>query len=161
VGILDGTASAHFADFLNRSRQDLLVVRTGGPLLFSNLGNGRFEPRPDAFQFARPPQGTFTSVAAVDYNRDGLLDIYLCVYSYYQGLNQYQFPSPYYDAQNGPSNFLFRNRGDGTFEDVTTASGMDQIAVRLGVRGATGKAPVRSLREGFVSYWTRGRPGSV
>ena len=126
TGILDGTASALFVDFQNRGKQDLLVVRTGGPLLFSNAGHGRFEPQPDAFHFARPPQGTFTSAAVVDYNRDGLLDIYLCVYSYYQGLNQYQFPSPYYDAQNGPPNFLFRNRGDGTFEDVTVASGMDQ-----------------------------------
>ena len=126
VGILDGTASALFVDFLNRGKQDLLVVRSGGPLLFSNMGDGRFEAMPDAFHFARPPQGTFTSAAVADYNRDGLLDIYFCVYSYYQGLNQYQFPSPYYDAQNGPPNFLFRNRGDGTFEDVTVASGLDQ-----------------------------------
>jgi len=126
VGILDGTASALFVDFLNRGRQDLLVVRSGGPLLFTNVGDGRFEAKPDAFHFARPPQGTFTSAAVADYNRDGFLDIYFCVYSYYQGLNQYQFPSPYYDAQNGPPNFLFRNRGDGTFEDVTVASGVDQ-----------------------------------
>jgi tetratricopeptide (TPR) repeat protein len=126
TGILDGTASALFVDFMNRDKQDLLVVRTGGPLLFRNLGDGRFEPRPDAFHFARPPQGTFTSAAVADYNRDGFVDIYFCVYSYYQGLNQYQFPSPYYDAQNGPPNFLFRNRGDGTFEDVTVPSGMDE-----------------------------------
>jgi len=126
TGILDGTASALFADFQNRGRQDLLVVRSGGPLLFANMGDGRFEPRPDAFEFARAPQGTFTSAAVADYNRDGFLDVYFCVYSYYRGLNQYQFPSPYYDAQNGPPNFLFRNRGDGTFEDVTVSSGMDQ-----------------------------------
>jgi len=126
TGILDGTASALFVDFLNRGKQDLLVVRTGGPLLFVNQGKGRFEPRPDAFHFARPPQGTFTSAAAADYNCDGLVDVYFCVYSYYQGLNQYQFPTPYYDAQNGPPNFLFRNRGDGTFDDVTVTSGMDQ-----------------------------------
>jgi tetratricopeptide (TPR) repeat protein len=126
TGILDGTASALFVDFQNRGVQDLLVVRTSGPLLFVNQGNGKFEPRPDAFQFAKAPQGTFTSAAVADYNRDGLLDIYFCVYSYYQGLNQYQFPSPYYDAQNGPPNFLFRNRGDGTFEDVTAAAGLNQ-----------------------------------
>jgi len=126
TGILDGTASALFADFLNRGKQDLLVVRTGGPLFFVNQGNGRFETRPDAFHFERPPQGTFTSVAVADYDRDGFLDVYFCVYSYYQGLNQYQFPAPYYDAQNGPPNFLFRNRGDGTFQDVTVSSGLDQ-----------------------------------
>jgi tetratricopeptide (TPR) repeat protein len=126
TGILDGTASALFVDFLNRGHQDLLVVRSGGPLLFVNQGNGQFKPKPDAFVFERPPQGTFTSAAVADYNRDGLLDIYFCVYSYYKGLDQYQFPSPYYDAQNGPPNFLFRNRGDGTFEDVTKTSGVDK-----------------------------------
>jgi tetratricopeptide (TPR) repeat protein len=125
TGILDGTASALFVDFLNRGHQDLLVVRSGGPLLFVNQGNGRFEPKPGAFLFEHPPQGTFTSAAVADYNRDGLVDIYFCVYSYYKGLDQYQFPSPYYDAQNGPPNFLFRNRGDGTFEDVTTSSGVN------------------------------------
>jgi Tfp pilus assembly protein PilF/peroxiredoxin len=126
TGILDGTASALFADFQNRGLQDLLVVRTGGVLLFANMGQGRFEPRPDAFHFSRAPQGTFTSAAVADYNRDGFLDVYLCVYSYYKGLSHHQFPAPYYDAQNGPPNFLFRNRGDGTFEDVTVSSGMDQ-----------------------------------
>jgi tetratricopeptide (TPR) repeat protein len=126
TGILDGTASALFVDFLNRGKQDLLVVRTAGPLLFVNKGQGRFELRADAFQYDRAPQGTFTSAAVADYDRDGFLDVYLCVYSYYQGLNQYQYPSPYYDAQNGPPNFLFRNRGDGTFQDVTAASGLNQ-----------------------------------
>lgn len=126
TGILDGTASAIFADFQNRGVQDLVVVRTGGPLLFENQGNGKFHPRLDAFHFQKDPQGTFTSAAVADYDRDGRLDIYFCVYAYYQGLNQYQFPSPYYDAQNGPPNFLFRNRGDGTFEDVTVASNLMQ-----------------------------------
>jgi tetratricopeptide (TPR) repeat protein len=126
TGILDGTASALFVDFQNRGQQDLLVVRTAGPLLFVNQGAGKFELRTDAFQYQSAPEGTFTSAAVADYDRDGLLDVYFCVYSYYQGLNQYQYPSPYYDAQNGPPNFLFRNRGDGTFEDVTAASGLNQ-----------------------------------
>ena len=125
TGLLDGTASALFVDFFNQGRQDLLVVRSNGPLLFVNKGEGRFEPNANAFLFAQAPQGTFTSAAVADYNRDGLLDVYFCVYSYYKGLDQYQFPSPYYDAQNGPPNFLFRNRGDGTFEDVTEPSGIN------------------------------------
>ncbi len=125
VGVLDATACALFADFDNDGHQNLLVVRTSGPLLFLNQGNGTYKLKPDAFRFAKAPEGTFTSAAASDYDCDGRLDVYFCVYSYYQGLNQYQFPEPYYDAQNGPPNFLFRNRGDGTFEDVTTASGMN------------------------------------
>jgi hypothetical protein len=63
TGILDGTACAIFADFLNRGHQDLLVVRSGGPLLFVNQEDGHFQPKPEAFRFAEPPQGTFTSAA--------------------------------------------------------------------------------------------------
>ena len=126
VGLLDGTSSAIFADLNNTGRQDLIVVRTSGPLLFVNRGNGTFELRPDAFHFARPPQGTFTGTAVADYNHDGFLDIYFCTYSFYQGLSEYEFPKPYYDAQNGPPNFLLKNTGDHTFEDVTIASGLDK-----------------------------------
>jgi tetratricopeptide (TPR) repeat protein len=126
LGLLDGTASALFADLTNDGTQDLIIVRTNGPLLYLNRGKGKFELKPDAFRFAKPPAGTFTAVAAADYNRDGLLDIYFCLYAYYQGLSQYTHPQPYYDAQNGPPNFLMRNRGDGTFEDVTVSSGMGE-----------------------------------
>ena len=126
VGVLDATSSALFADLNNNGHQDLIVVRTSGPLLFINRGDGTFEFKPDAFHFAKPPQGTFTGIAAADYDRDGLLDIYFCLYSFYQGLSEYQYPQPYYDAQNGPPNFLLRNRGDHTFEDVTSSSGLDK-----------------------------------
>ncbi len=125
VGVLDGTSSAIFADLNNNGHQDLIVVRASGPLLFVNRGNGTFELKPDAFQFARPAQGSFTGVAAADYDRDGLLDVYFCTYSFYQGLSDYEYPRPYYDAQNGPPNFLLRNRGGHAFEDVTVSSGMD------------------------------------
>ncbi len=126
VGLLDGTSSALFADFTNTGTQDLLVVRTNGPLLYLNRGGGKFELKADAFRFAKPPAGTFTAVSAADYDRDGFLDLYFCVYAYYQGLSQYTHPRPYYDAQNGPPNFLMRNRGDGVFEDVTERSGMNE-----------------------------------
>ncbi len=126
LGLLDGTSTALFADFTNSGTQDLIVVRSNGPLLYLNRGSGRFELKSDAFRFAKPPLGTFTGVAAADYDRDGFLDVYFCLYSYYQGLSQYTHPKPYYDAQNGPPNFLMKNRGDGTFEDVTLASGMNE-----------------------------------
>ena len=122
VGLLDNTACALFADFDNDGRQDLVVVRATGPLLFLNQGNGKFRPKPDAFQFANPPQGTFTGAAAADYDRDGWLDIYFCLYVYYQGTDQYRYPVPYYDAENGPPNFMMRNNRDGTFRDVTAAN---------------------------------------
>ncbi len=110
---LENTACALFADFSNHGRQDVIVVRANGPLMFANEGGGKFRPKPDAFQFANPPQGTFTGAAAADYDRDGWLDVYFCLYAYYQGSGQYRYPSPYHDAENGPPNFLMRNNGDG------------------------------------------------
>jgi hypothetical protein len=108
----------------------LIVVRTGGPLLFLNEGGGKFRRRPGTFQFATPPQGTFTGAAVADYDRDGWLDIYFCLYIYYQGTDQYKYPSPYYDAENGPPNFMMRNNRDGTFRDVTAESGLDRNNTR-------------------------------
>ncbi|HEY1262783.1 MAG TPA: FG-GAP-like repeat-containing protein [Terriglobales bacterium] len=130
VGLLENTACALFADLDNDGRQDLIVVRTSGPLLFLNQGNGKFREKPGAFQFATPPQGTFTGAAIADYDRDGWLDIYFCLYLYYQGTGQYKYPSPYYAAENGPPNFLMRNQRDGTFRDVTADAGLNQNNTR-------------------------------
>ena len=125
VGVLDDTACALFADFENKGVQDLLVVCGGGPLLFLNQGSGNFSLKPDAFKFARPPQGTFTHAAIADYDRDGRLDIYFCLYSYYVGLDQYHYPVPYFDARNGPPNFLLHNDGNANFSDRTEAAGLN------------------------------------
>jgi Flp pilus assembly protein TadD/peroxiredoxin len=125
VGVLDATACALFADFENKGVQDLLVVCGSGPLLFLNDGKGKFSLKRDAFQFARPPQGTFTHAAVADYDNDGRLDIYFCLYSYYVGLDQYHYPVPYFDARNGPPNFLLHNEGDATFRDRTEAAGLN------------------------------------
>jgi Flp pilus assembly protein TadD/peroxiredoxin len=125
VGVLDATACALFADFENKGVQDLLVVCGSGPLLFLNNGSGKFSLKRDAFQFAQPPQGTFTHAAIADYDNDGRLDIYFCLYSYYLGLDQYHYPAPYFDARNGPPNFLLHNEGKATFRDRTEAAGLN------------------------------------
>ncbi|WP_263351805.1 tetratricopeptide repeat protein [Acidicapsa acidisoli] len=144
VGVLDSTACALFADFDNQGRQDLLVVCGSGPLLFINQGNGSFAIKRDAFQFANPPQGTFTHAALADYDRDGRLDIYFCTYSYYLGLDQYHYPVPYFDARNGPLNYLMHNEGNGAFTDRTEAAGLNvdndrySFACAWGDSGANG-----------------------
>jgi tetratricopeptide (TPR) repeat protein len=125
VGVLDNTACALFADFDNKGRQDLLVVCGSGPLLFLNQGDGTFLIKRDAFQFKSPPQGTFTHASVADYDGDGRLDVYFCVYSYYLGLDQYHYPVPYFDARNGPPNFLFHNEGNAAFVDKTEAAGLN------------------------------------
>src|ERR1700691_6082776 len=130
LGVLENTACALFADFDNDGRQDVIVVGASGPKLFLNEGGGQFRQKRDAFQFANPPQGTFTGAAVADYDRDGWLDVYFCLYIYYQGTDQYKYPVPYHDAENGPPNFMMRNHRDGTFRDVTAASGLNQNNTR-------------------------------
>ena len=131
LGLLDNSACAIFADFSNSGRQDAIIVRTTGPLLFLNDGHGKFQLKPDAFHFAGEPQGTFTGAAVADYDRDGWLDIYFCLYIYYQGTDQYRYPAPYYDANNGPPNFMFCNNRDGSFRDVTRETKLDQNNTRF------------------------------
>ncbi len=129
VDLLDDTSCALFLDLRNSGRQDLVVLRGAGPVLYLNEGT-RFRMRADAFRFARTPAGGFTGMAAADYDRDGKLDLYLCCYVYFQTEAQYTYPAPYADARNGPPNFLFRNRleagGGGFFEDATDESGMNE-----------------------------------
>jgi Flp pilus assembly protein TadD len=128
VGVLDNTACALFADFRNSGLQDLVVLRDTGPLYFANRGDSLFTHMPDAFHFQTAPQGAFTGMAAADYDRDGRLDLYLCTYVYFQSEDQSRYPIPYYDARNGPPNYLFHNRlseSGGFFEDVTAETGMN------------------------------------
>ncbi len=144
VGVLDNTACALFADFENRGFQDLIVVCGSGPLLFQNQGDGTFQLKRDAFQFANSPEGTFTHAAIADYDGDGRLDIYFCTYQYYLGLDQYHYPVPYYDARNGPPNYLMHNEGGGRFVEKTAAAGMNvennrySFACAWGYSGETG-----------------------
>jgi tetratricopeptide (TPR) repeat protein/peroxiredoxin len=130
TGVIENTACALFVDVNNDGHQDLIVVRSNGPLLFLNDGTGGFRQKANAFQFATPPQGTFTGAAAADYDRDGWLDIYFCLYVYYQGTDQYKYPTPYFDAENGPPNFMMRNNRDSTFRDATSETGLNQNNTR-------------------------------
>ena len=151
VGVLDNTACALFADFRNTGLQDLLVVCGSGPLLFLNQGNGTFVWKKDAFKFATAPQGTFTHAALIDYDGDGRLDIYFCLYSYYLGLDQYHYPVPYFDARNGPPNFLLHNEGDGSFVDRTEAAGLQADNNRYSFACAWGEANADGFPDLYVA----------
>ncbi len=127
LGILDDTAQSLFADVDNDGDQDLIVGLSTGPALFLNDGTGRFTRVPDGFRFEQGLQGSPMSMAMADYDRDGFLDLYLCVYSFYYGAGEDKAgtPMPYYDARNGPPSALFRNDGHGGFVETTREAGLD------------------------------------
>ena len=127
VAVLDDTAQSLFADVDNDGDQDLVVATSTGLLLFVNDGKGRFTFVADAFRLAQPFQGVPTSIAMADYDRDGFLDLYVCVYLYLFGAGEDKAgtPAPYHDARNGPPSVLFRNDGRGRFIDVTAEAGLD------------------------------------
>jgi hypothetical protein len=127
LAVLDDTSQALFADVDNDGDQDLVLSLSTGPALFLNDGKGRFTRVPDAFRFDRGLQGSPMSMAMADYDRDGFLDLYLCVYSFYYGAGEDKAgtPMPYHDARNGPPSVLFRNDGHGHFVEATHEAGLD------------------------------------
>ena len=123
IDALDGSSSAFFADIENDGTQDLIVIlSTGQPLLFLNGGSGAFEISRDGFPVGVKPGAVGGCLG--DYDRDGFLDLYVTAYLWPNAASQ--IPRPYYDATNGPPNVLYRNLGNGRFEDVTAESGLHE-----------------------------------
>ena len=98
--------------------------------------------RRDRASGPRRPQRVFsTSALWFDYDRDGLLDLFVCNYVKWSPEHdvfcsvdgkQKSYCTP--EAYRGATCWLFRNRGDGTFEDVTATSGIfDSSSKSLGV----------------------------
>ncbi|MCU0228410.1 MAG: VCBS repeat-containing protein, partial [Bryobacterales bacterium] len=127
-------------DFNNNGFPDVYVTGLGQNRLFANLGNGRF--RDVTVQAGLGNRTAFsTSAAWVDFDRDGYLDLFVCNYVRWQpdrdiycssdGKNK-SYCTP--EAYDGSTCWLFRNRGDGAFEDVTVSSGIfDRTSKALGV----------------------------
>jgi hypothetical protein len=139
LDILDDTSMALFADIDNDGDQDLVVLTATEPVLFRNNGRGRFAiNRNSGLAIPATRANTLIHMALADYDNDGDLDLYVCSYVYFTPGVAYTEPAPYYDANNGPPNFLFRNRGDGTFEEVTKQAGLDVNNRRFSVAAGWG-----------------------
>ena len=119
-------------DYDNDGRPDLYVTGYGHNVLYRNLGNCKFE---DVSRKAGLEVGGFSTGAAwADFDRDGHLDLFI---SRYVKTDPRHLPEPgksngykgvlveLPDGMEGENDFLFRNRGDGTFEDVSQKSGMN------------------------------------
>jgi hypothetical protein len=68
-----------------------------------------------------------------DYDNDGWLDILVCGYEFYQPLAYYAGAEAIHAPVNNAGKvFLFRNKHDGTFEDVSSKVGLNKIAFAMG-----------------------------
>jgi hypothetical protein len=127
-------------DYNNDGFPDIFITCVGQSRLFRNTGKGTFVDvtRPSGL-FGR--QGLSTSALWLDYDRDGLLDLFVCnyvrwspehdVFCSLDGTHK-SYCTP--EAYRGDTCWLFHNRGDGTFEDVTATSGIfDSSSKSLGV----------------------------
>lgn len=120
-----GTAAVA-ADYDNDGHADLLVLHVGGCTLYHNRGDGTFE---DVTAKSRVTNQGGTGIGGVflDYDNDGRLDLLIANYLRYDP-NYKEYFQP--DGYPGPLsyapqfNVLYRNRGDGTFEDASEATGI-------------------------------------
>jgi len=122
------------ADYDNDGKLDLFVTGFGGSALYHGLGSCKFE---DVTEKAGVKgSGFMTGAAWGDYDRDGYVDLFVSRYSHLDMNNLPQFGSNKFCrfkgilVQCGPwglegeSDFLYHNRGDGTFEEVSVKAGV-------------------------------------
>jgi hypothetical protein len=120
------------ADYDNDGYSDFYVTAYGPNLLFHNNGDGTFEERGAAAGVADPHWGT--GCAFGDYDRDGNVDLYVANYvafdpstrprdCVYMGTLKV-FCGPI--GLTGEADVLYRNKGDGTFSDVTIKAGVKE-----------------------------------
>lgn len=127
-------------DFDNDGFPDVLVTCVGQNRLFRNTGRGTFVDVTRASGLDGR-QGLSTSALWFDFDRDGHLDLFVCNYVKWAAEHdvfcsidgaQKSYCTP--EAYRGDTCWLFRNRGNGTFEDVTATSGVfDSSSKALGV----------------------------
>ena len=169
-------------DFDNDGWQDIYVTGYGGNALYRNLGNCKFE---DVTDKAGLRVGGFSTGAAwADYDRDGFVDLFVPRYVHVDMNNLPEFGSDdkfcrYRGVmvQCGPgglpgeSDFLFRNRGDGTFEDIGLLSGtalsldgkeQGSMGVDFGDFDHDGRLDIfvtNFVNEPDALYWNQGEQG--
>ncbi len=127
-------------DFNNDGFPDIFITAVGQSRLFQNTGKGSFTDVTKQSQL-EGHSGFSTSALWFDYDRDGHLDLFVANYvKWSPGQDVFcsldgshkSYCTP--EAYRGSSCWLFHNKGDGTFEDVTAKSGIfDSTSKSLGV----------------------------
>src|SRR5262249_259033 len=120
-------------DVNNDGRPDLFLANWGPNVLYLNQGDGTFRDATATAGLAGPASGWSCGAAFLDYDNDGRLDLYVSHYGFWP----LEVPRPFCGdkARNirkicSPTvvqprrHALYRNRGDGTFEETTVRAGV-------------------------------------
>jgi hypothetical protein len=123
-------------DYDNDGFDDLFVTYWGHNVLYRNNGDGTFTDVSEKAGVTGSAGRWGAGCCFVDYDRDGLLDLFVASYvnfdpakaphpgeSAYCRYNEIPVPCGPLGYAGG-TNVLYRNRGDGTFADVSEASGI-------------------------------------
>jgi enediyne biosynthesis protein E4 len=133
---LDFSFGVAAGDFDNDGDTDLFVANAGPNALYRNEGDGTFTEVTVGSGLDKKPKDLLSVCAAFfDYDNDGRLDLVVTHYTYWSpqtdkrcvgpgGTETYCFPGTYKNVPNS----LYRNLGNGRFEDVSVASGFAAAA---------------------------------
>ena len=122
-------------DFDNDGDTDLFVANAGPNALYRNDGDGTFTDVSAGSGLEQKPKDLLSVCAAFfDYDNDGLLDLVVTHYTYWSPESDrrcttpdgdiYCFPGTYKSVPNS----LYRNLGNGRFEDTSVKSGFASVA---------------------------------
>jgi hypothetical protein len=139
----EGWASAvTVGDYDNDGHEDFFVTYWGQNVLYRNNGDGTFTDETRRAGLATTGTRWGSGCVFIDYDRDGRLDLFVANYLKFDLANA---PEPGKGANCtwkgvpvncGPkglptdTNLLYHNNGDGTFQDVSEASGIDKVQGR-------------------------------
>jgi hypothetical protein len=130
-------------DYDNDGNLDLFVTYYGRNVLYHNNGNGTFTDVTRESGLLQPEEHWNTGAAFLDYNRDGHLDLFVSNYVDFEyGTKLYESNPALAGAQSpviygiaglkGTRNFLYRNNRNGTFTDVSEATGISKAPATYG-----------------------------
>jgi enediyne biosynthesis protein E4 len=137
-------------DYNNDGFEDLFVTYWGQNVLYRNNGDGTFTDVTRAAGLSDSASRWGTGCTFLDYNRDGNLDLFV---ANYLDFDLQKAPKPGQNANCrwlgapvtcGPRGFpngrhsLYRNKGDGTFADVSTAAGIAAAKNSYGLTAIAG-----------------------